>query len=95
MTLATISVALRLNLVFASRVHPDTLTDHRARVFPTIAVIDTLLAVSLLVTAAMIAGEHDGIAAIFVALAAVMLASLSLIEPATTAAAGLKGTRTG
>ena len=95
LTLATISVALRLNLVFASRVHPDTLTDHRARVFPTIAVIDTLLAVSLLVTAAMIAGEHDGIAAIFVALAAVMLASLSLIEPATTAAAGLKGTRTG
>jgi hypothetical protein len=36
-----------------------------------------------------IAGEHDGIAAIFVAAAAVMLASLSLIEPATTAAAGI------
>jgi serine/threonine protein kinase len=95
LTVATISVALRLNLVFASRVHPDTLTDHRARVFPTIAVIDTLLAASLLGTATMIAGEHDGIAAIFLALAAVMLASLSLIEPATTAAAGLKGTKEG
>jgi hypothetical protein len=63
--------------------------DHRARLFPAIATIDALLAGSLLVTAGLIAGEHDGIAAIFVALAAVMLASLSLIEPATTAAAGL------
>jgi serine/threonine-protein kinase len=89
LTLATISVALRLNLFFASRVHPETLMEHRARVFPAIAVLDTLLAGSLLVAAAIIAGDHDGIAAIFVALAAVMLASLSLIEPATTAAAGL------
>ena len=89
LTLATISVTLRLNLFFTSRVHPATLMDHRARLFPAIATIDALLAGSLLVTAGLIAGEHDGIAAIFVALAAVMLASLSLIEPATTAAAGL------
>ena len=53
------------------------------------AVLDTLLAGTLLVAAAIMAGNHDDIAAIFVALAAVMLASLSLIEPATTAAAGL------
>jgi hypothetical protein len=89
LTLATISVALRLNLFFASRVHPETLMEHRARMFPAIGVLDTLLAGSLLAGAAMIAEAHDGIAAILVALAAVMLASLSLIEPATTAAAGL------
>jgi len=89
LTVATISVALRLNLFFASRVHPETLLEHRARVFPAIAVLDTLVAGSLLIAAAIMAGDHDAIAAIFVALAAAMLASLSLIEPATTAAAGL------
>jgi hypothetical protein len=87
---ATVSVALRLNLVFASRVHPHTLIEHRARVFPRVAVLDTVLAGTLLAVAAIIAaGDHDGIAAILIALAAVMLASLSLIEPATTSAAGL------
>lgn len=90
LTLATISVTLRLNLFFASRVHPETLVDHRAQVFPKLAAIDTCLAGSLLATAVRIAGEHDGIAAIFVATAAVMLASLSLVEPATTSAAGLQ-----
>jgi tRNA A-37 threonylcarbamoyl transferase component Bud32 len=89
LTLATISVALRLNLFFASRVHPATLVDHRRRLFPAIAGVDTLLAGSLLAAGAKVAGDHDSVAAIFVALAAVMLASLALIEPATTAAAGL------
>ncbi|HSS69201.1 MAG TPA: protein kinase, partial [Casimicrobiaceae bacterium] len=89
LTLAAISVTLRLNLAFTSRVHPAMLVEHRTRLFPTIAVIDALLAVLLFVTAALIANDHDGVAAIFVALAAVMLASLSLIEPATTRAAGL------
>lgn len=93
LTVATISVALRLNLFFASRVHPETLMEHRARVFPAIAVLDTLVAGSLLVAAAIMAGDHDAIAAILVALAAAMLASLSLIEPATTAAAGLTRSR--
>ncbi len=89
LTVATISVALRLNLFFASRVHPETLMEHRARVFPAIAVLDTVVAGSLLVAAAIMAGDHDAIAAVLVALSAAMLASLSLIEPATTAAAGL------
>ena len=89
LTVATISVALRLNLYFASRVHPATLVEHRARLFPTIAGIDTLLAGMLLASGGSMAGTHDGIAAIFVALAAVMLAALALIEPATTRAAGL------
>jgi len=89
LTLATISVALRLNLSFTSRVHPAMLIDHRARLFPAIATIDSLLAASLFVAAALIGDAHDAIAAILVALAAVMLVSLSLIEPATTRAAGL------
>jgi hypothetical protein len=89
LVLATISVTLRLNLSFTSRVHPATLIEHRARLFPAVATADALLATALLVTAALIAGEHDGIAAIFVSVAVVMLASLTLIEPATTRAAGL------
>ena len=46
--LATISVTLRLNLWFTSRVHPGTLVEHRARLFPAVIVADTLLAVALL-----------------------------------------------
>jgi protein kinase-like protein len=93
LTLATISVALRLNLSFTARVHPAMLIDHRRRLFPAIAVSETLLAGLLFLAAVLIAGAHadahDAVAAILVGLAAVMLASLSLIEPATTKAAGL------
>ena len=89
LTLAAVSVTLRLNLSFTSRVHPALLIDHRARLFPAIAVADALLALTFLVTAALIAEDHDGIAAIFVSVAVVMLASLTLIEPTTTRAAGL------
>jgi len=89
LALATISVTLRLNLSFTSRVHPDTLIEHRARLFPAVAVADTLLAAALLGTATLIAGDHDEIAALFISVGVVMLASLALIEPATTRAAGL------
>ena len=59
------------------------------------AVRDTLLAGSVLAVGVIIAvHDHDGIAAIFVAFAAVMLVLLSLIEPATTEAAGLSRPRT-
>ena len=95
LALAAISVAVRLNLFFASRVYPDTLMEHRARVFPAIAILDTLLAGSVLAVGVIIAlHDHDGIAAIFVAFAAVLLVLLSLIEPATTEAAGLSRPRT-
>ena len=87
--LATISVTLRLNLSFTSRIHPATLIDHRARLFPAIAISDSLLAVALLGAAARLAGDHDEVAALFLSLAVVTLASLTLIEPATTRAAGL------
>ena len=89
LTLATASVTLRLNLLFTSRVHPTLLIDHRARLFPAVAFADALLATALLVAAALIAGDHDGVAAVFVSVAVVMLASLALIEPTTTKAAGL------
>ncbi len=87
--LATISVTLRLNLSFTSRVHPAMLVEHRARLFPAIMIADSLLAVALLGTAAHLAGEYDEAAAVILGVAVVILASLTLIEPATTRAAGL------
>jgi hypothetical protein len=87
--LATVSVTLRLNLLFTSRVHPGMLAEHRARLFPAVVVADGLLAVALLGTAARIAGDHDEIAALILTAGVAMLASLALIEPATTRAAAL------
>jgi hypothetical protein len=87
--LATVSVTLRLNLVFTSRVHPAMLVEHRARLFPAVVVADTCLALALLGTAARIAGDFDEAAALILTAAVAMLASLALIEPATTRAAGL------
>ena len=89
LALATVSVTLRLNLVFTSRVHPEILADQRRRLHLPVTVADTTLAVALLAGAARIAGAHDGIAALLVGVAVVTLASLAVIEPATTRAAGL------
>jgi hypothetical protein len=50
---------------------------------------DGLLAIALLGTAARIAGDHDEVAALILTAAVAMLASLALIEPATTRAAAL------
>jgi hypothetical protein len=88
--LATISVTLRLNLWFTSRVHPETLAGHRARLFPAVIAADTLLAIAWLVTAALIAGEHDEMAALLVTVGVATFASLVLIEPATTREAGIQ-----
>jgi predicted Ser/Thr protein kinase len=87
--LATASVTLRLNLWFMSRVHPDALVDHRARLFPAIVTADALIAVAQLGAAVRIAVDHDEIAALLVSVAVATLASLALIEPATTKAARL------
>lgn len=87
--LATVSVTLRLNLLFTSRVNPTTLVEHRARLFPAIVFADASLAATLLVTAARIAGDYDEVAALILTVAVVILASLTLIEPATTRAADL------
>ena len=87
LALATVSVTLRLNLLFTSRVHPRTLVEHRARLFPAIAIADGLLAATLIAASAAIAGVHDEAAALLLVVAIVMLASLGLVEPATTHAA--------
>ncbi len=87
--LATVSVALRLNLWFTSRVHPDELVSHRARLFPAVVAADALIAIALLAAAAFIAGDHDEVAALLVTVAVATLASLALIEPATTKGARL------
>ncbi len=89
LALATVSVTLRLNLVFTSRVHPDTLADQRRRLRVPVVAADATLSLALLAGAARIAGTHDAVAAFLVGAAVVILASLALIEPATTRAAGL------
>ena len=91
LSLATISVTLRLNLLFISRVQPASLPAHRARLFPYIAAAESLLAIVLLGSAALVAGEYDGMAALLVTLAVATGASLAIIEPATTAAARVDG----
>jgi hypothetical protein len=88
--LATISVTLRLNLFFTSRVHPGMLVEQRNRLHAAIMIDDGLLALLLLVAAGLLAGDHDEMAALCLSVATVVLASLTLIEPATTRAAGLK-----
>jgi predicted Ser/Thr protein kinase len=89
LALATVSVTLRLNLVFTSRVHPAMLAEQRARLRMPVTVTDAALALLLLAAATLIAGTRDEIAALLVGLAVVTLASLIAIEPATTRAAGL------
>jgi hypothetical protein len=89
LALATISVTLRLNLLFISRIHPITLPRHRTRLYSYIAAAEALLALVLLASAALVAGPYDGMAAVLITLAVVTIASLGIIEPATTSAAGL------
>ncbi len=89
LVLATASVTLRTNLLFAARVYPAKIVEHRARLHPVIAGAEALLAIVLLASAALIAGPHDATAALLVSVAIVTIASLLMIEPATTAAAGL------
>jgi hypothetical protein len=82
-------VTLRTNLLFAARVYPAKIVEHRARLFPVIATAEALLTAILLISAAMVAGPHDATAALLVSVAIVTIASLGMIEPATTAAAGV------
>jgi hypothetical protein len=92
LALSTVSVTIRLNLLFTSRVHPAHLPSQRARVYTPMAAAEALLGVILLASAALVAGPHDGLAAVLVTLAVATVASLGIIEPATTAAAGLATT---
>ena len=89
LALATVAVTLRLNLLFTARVHPAMLADHRARLARWIVAAE--LALSLLMGGAGVAVMEASpiVAAVLVCVAMVMLASLALIEPATTGGAGL------
>ena len=87
LALATVSVTIRLNLTFTSRVQIEHLADQRRRTYRPLVIAECLLALLLLVSAAFVAGPQDTIAAVLVTLAIVIVASLGVIEPATTAAA--------
>jgi serine/threonine protein kinase len=87
--LATISVTLRLNLWFSARVDPEGLAEHRARVFPAVVSADSLLVLVLFSAGAFVAAAREEFAALIVVVAVASLASLLVIEPATTRSAGL------
>jgi Protein kinase domain len=87
--LATAAVTLRLNLLFTARVHPAMLATHRATLFRWIAGAEALLAVLMLGASVVVSNEHPIVAGVLVSLAIIMLASLAVIEPATTRGAGL------
>ena len=91
LALSTVSVTIRLNLLFTSRVNLPHLGAQRARVYRPMAIVEALLGVLLLVAAAFVAGANDGLASVLVTLAVVTVASLGVIEPATTAAARIEG----
>ncbi len=87
--LATISVTLRLNLWFSARMDADGLSEHRRRVFPYVVSGDALLIAVLLSAALFVAAAREELTAVILVVSVASLASLLVIEPATTRAAGL------
>jgi len=86
--LATLSITARMNLLFTSRVHPHRLKAHRSRVFPWIGWADAALSLAM-IGAALQLTDRDATAGLLITLGTVILASAVVIEPATTASAGL------
>jgi hypothetical protein len=89
LALATAAVTLRLNLLFTARVHPTMLASHRGKLFRWVAASEFSLALLMLGTALAVTEAHPVAAGILVCLAIIMVASLAVIEPATTGGAGL------
>ena len=89
LALAIVSVTLRLNLLFTSRVHPDILPEHHTQLSRWIPWTEGLLSLLLLWAAAAISEEHEATAALLIGVAIVIAASLTIIEPTTTRGAGL------
>jgi serine/threonine protein kinase len=89
LALATAAVTLRLNLLFTARVHPAMLAEHRAKLVRWIASSEVALCVLMAGTAVAVIESHSIIAGVLICVAIVTLASLALIEPATTGGAGL------
>jgi len=94
LVLATISITARMNLIFTSRVHPASLGHQRSLVFPWVAWADAALAVTMIV-AALALNDRDAAAGLLITLSTVILASIILIEPATTRAAGIDSANRG
>lgn len=89
LVLATISVTLRLNLWFSARMDPEGLAEHRRSVFRYIVGADALLIAVLLAAATFVAAAREELTALILVVSVASLASLLVIEPATTRAAGL------
>ena len=87
LALSTVAVTMRLNLLFTAIVHEPHLRQQRSRVYPALAAIEAVLGLVLTGAAAAVSGTHDELAAVLVTLGVATLASLAIIEPATTAAA--------
>jgi hypothetical protein len=94
LALATVAVTLRLNLLFTARIHPSMLAGHRAKLAVWIAAAELALSLLMAGTAIAVMEVSPVIAAVQVSVAMVMLASLALIEPATTGGAGLAPPKT-
>ena len=94
LALATVAVAIRLNLLFTSRVNPRHLGVQRARTYRPLVAVEAVLGTILLLAAAAVSGLNDALAGTLVTLAVATVVSLAIIEPATTAAA-LGGDRNG
>jgi hypothetical protein len=90
LVLATISITGRMNLLFTSRVHRGNLGHQRGIMFPWLYIVDAGLAV-LMLAAALALDDQDALAGFIIALSTVILASVTLIEPATTRAAEIGG----
>ena len=65
------------------------LAHHRRRVFPAVPILDTALALLMIGAALRLAGERDELARFIIGLGVVTIASVFLIEPATTRAANI------
>jgi hypothetical protein len=89
LALATASVILRLNMLFTSRIQPEILAEHHARLSKWVPWTEGTLCLLLLWTAATIGSVHEAWAALLIGLAILIGASLAVIEPTTTRGAGL------
>ena len=88
LALATLSITARMNLLFTSRVDRPRLRHHRRRVIRWVSLVDAALAL-LMIGAALLLDDRDAIAGLLLTLGTIILASVILIEPATTSSAGL------
>jgi hypothetical protein len=89
LSVATAAVILRLNMLFTSRVQPQMLAEHHARLSTWLPWTEGALALLLLWSAALISDRHEAWAALLIGLAILLGASLAVIEPATNRGAGL------